>query len=80
MRLPAVPQAVIELEDIQENLDAEVFCLHCDGQFQARSLRLASPLGNLQCANADCDGESIDLSFDPWWRDASPHTYHKATR
>jgi hypothetical protein len=70
---------MIELEDIQENLNAEVFCLHCDGQFPARSLRLVDPLGNLQCPNAECDGDSIDLSFDPWWRQASPQAYRKST-
>jgi hypothetical protein len=59
---------MIELEDIEKNVDAEVFCLHCDGHFPAYTVRVLDHHGTLQCPSAGCDGGFLDLSFDPWWR------------
>jgi hypothetical protein len=59
-------------EDIAEQPDRIVYCLHCDGAFKARDLQVMRDLKGrdlgVVCGDRACDGGFLDLDFDPWWR------------
>jgi hypothetical protein len=60
---------MITEEQIHERPNDTVYCLHCNGEYKARSLRITR-FGPM-CADRMCDGGFGDLDFEPWWR----HSY-----
>lgn len=54
--------------DVQRRPNEKVYCLHCNGECQAKDLRVVR--GLVYCSDRSCNGNGIDLDFEPWWRES----------
>ncbi len=68
------------------SLDAKGWCLHCEKEFDGRSVRVWHWIGSeelwLECGTPRCDGSPIDWAPFPWWDEEHPATkaYHAQFR
>ncbi|MBL9168003.1 MAG: hypothetical protein JNN07_09705 [Verrucomicrobiales bacterium] len=59
------------------NLNHKNWCLHCEKEFEGRSVRVLQVSGGgfyLECGTPGCDGSPIDWAPYPWWDPEHPVT------
>lgn len=58
-------------------LEHKNWCLHCEQEFDGRSVRVWRDAGGahwLECGTPNCSGSPIDWTPYPWWDETHPLT------